>query len=302
MISEEILKQRKTGLGSSDIAAILGLSKYKSPLDVYLDKTGDDTDNISNELIYWGNRMEPIIADEYSRRKGVELIEPTEIVRHHEKDFLIANVDRLTVDGAGIIECKTASAFIASTWGDEGTDQIPDAYLLQVAHQSKVYESRGIQFVDIAVLIGGNDFRIYRYIPNADLESRIEAAATSFWNNHVLKKIPPAPRTEKDFKTLYPQDNMNDVVADNDAINVLNNLKNVRHEIELLSKKEEEYKNHVKLLIANASRLVDDAGRKLATWTTQNTQRFDSTTFKKSYPEMYNDFCKTTESRVLRIS
>jgi putative phage-type endonuclease len=302
MISEEILRQRKTGLGSSDIAAILGISKYKSPLDVYLDKMGDSAENISNELIYWGNRMEPIIAEEYSRRKGVELIEPTEIVRHHKKDFLIANVDRLTVDGSGIIECKTASAFIASTWGEEGTDQVPDAYLLQVAHQSKVYESRGIRFVDIAVLIGGNDFRIHRYTPNKELEDRIESAATSFWNDHVLKKIPPAPRTEKDLKTLYPQDNMNDAVADNDAINVLNNLKNIRHEIELLSKKEEEYKNHVKILMANASRLVDDTGRKLATWTTQNTQRFDSTTFKKSYPEMYNDFCKTTESRVLRIS
>ena len=301
MITEEIRKARQKGIGSSDLAAIAGLSQYRTPLDVYHEKLGMRADDPDNQYTYWGNKMEDPIAQEYEIRKGVKVIDPNEMITHPEYPFMLANVDRLIDDGKGILECKTASAYISQEWGEIGSDQIPDAYLLQAAHQSKVYEHKGIEYVDIAVLIGGNDFRIYRYLRNTILEERITNIASKFWNNHVIPHIPPAPKNINDLLFLYPQDNGNKVQATEEALLIIDALKNISGEINMLSEKEKEYKNQVRALIANSYMLVDTEGRKIATWKSQSTNRFDTTTFKKEYPDMYKDFCKTSETRVLRI-
>ncbi len=69
---EQWLKERKTYIGGSDLGSIAGVNKYKSALDVYLDKTGDSIEEITNEKCYWGNRLESVVADEYAKRTGIK--------------------------------------------------------------------------------------------------------------------------------------------------------------------------------------------------------------------------------------
>jgi len=295
--------ERMLCIGSSDIAAIAKLiPKWRTPLDVYLEKIGEAPPQEESERMYFGKVLEEVVAQEYVRRtgKGVHCVQET--IYHDTLPFLGANVDRLINDGQGILECKTADAYVKDQWGTPGTDQIPEAYLLQVAHQAKVYENRGITYVDIAVLIGGNEFRIYRYIPNKVLEDKITAIASNFWNNHVIPRVPPSPMTSDDLITMYPKEGDSAAIATDEAILILNALKDVRGEMALLSKQEEDYKNQVRSLIASAARLIDSDGRRLASWTSQSTTRFDTTTFKETHPDLYTTFCKTTDSRVLRIA
>jgi putative phage-type endonuclease len=202
MITTEILRQRKSGIGGSDVAAILGLSQYRTPLEVYLEKTdGDiiDDDWVGNKHIYWGNRLEPIIANEYALRNGVFLQEPTEMYRHKEYPFLIANPYRLIIGQKGVLECKTAGSFKKSEWREEDSDEIPTEYLLQAAHYRYILEAN---FVDIAVLIEGNDYRQYRYVENKDMESKMLDKLAHFWTNHVEKKIPPEPTTRREIEMI----------------------------------------------------------------------------------------------------
>jgi putative phage-type endonuclease len=136
MITKEILEARSKGIGGSDVAAILGMSRYKTALDVWTEKTKPaEVVQPQNEFI-WGNRLEKVVADEYKTRNSCKLIEPKKLFHDKTHSYLIANPDRIirnSEKGKGILECKTCSAYKNSEWGEEESDQIPTEYLLQIA-------------------------------------------------------------------------------------------------------------------------------------------------------------------------
>lgn len=304
MLTNEIKEARRSGIGGSDVAAIAGISKWATPLDIYYDKIGiRRREETMSEAAFWGLEQEGLIARRYSQKTGRTVVKPDVMFRHHEHQFMIANLDGLIDDGKGILECKTAHAFKASQWGNENTDEIPQEYLLQCAHYGKVLESRGIEYVDLAVLIGGNDFRIYHYKRNKKLEENILTLESSFWNNHIINKVPPSPKTIEDVLSLFPKGlGGNTKTATQDMINAINKLKETRTTIKELEEKESIYKKQICESIADAEMIIDDEGSKLATWKNQEAARFDTTLFKKEHPDLYKEFCKTTETRVLRIA
>ena len=204
MDREEWLRGRKKYIGGSDIAAILGLSNYRSALDVFLDKTCEDVNNEGSRFTHWGTLLEDVIANEYSRVKGLEVEIEDSPIEHPKYPFLAANIDRWVNDKNYVLECKTASAYKAKEWGEEKTDQIPESYLCQVAWYRAI---TNVNAIDIAVLIGGNDFRIYTYRKNKDFEDKIIQIGHDFWVNNVLKKIPPKPNGDGDISTMYPRSN-----------------------------------------------------------------------------------------------
>ncbi len=65
---ENWLKERKTYVGGSDIGSIIGVNKYKTILDIYMDKRSETLDEIDNDAIYWGNTLEDVVAQEYAKR------------------------------------------------------------------------------------------------------------------------------------------------------------------------------------------------------------------------------------------
>lgn len=136
------LSIRKHGLGGSDIAAVLGLSKFKSPVDVWADKTTDDvpTDDVPSEAAYWGIVQEDIVAKEFQRRTGLKVQRVNYLLRSGDDGWQIANIDRAIINPAisGTVrvvgegqanalgrclttnwglECKTANAYYADQWG-----------------------------------------------------------------------------------------------------------------------------------------------------------------------------------------
>lgn len=145
---QEWLQSRRLGIGGSDVAAILGLSKYSSPYQLWLDKTGrSELEDSTSEPAYWGNMLEDIVAKEYAKRNGVKVQRVNATIAHPEHDWMRANIDRAIInpeisgnvrikDGKlttdRILECKTANQYLAKLWGDEQSEQVPDYYLTQV--------------------------------------------------------------------------------------------------------------------------------------------------------------------------
>ena len=231
MNKQEWLRERKHYIGGSDLGAICGLNPYRTALDVYLDKTSDDITEETSPAMRWGNLLEDVVAKAYSEDTGYFLKIADGPIYHSEYKFLAANIDRWVGKRKDIreyiLECKTAGFNKGKEWGDSGTDQIPESYLVQVAYYAAICD---VPKVDIAVLIGGQDFRIYTYNKNKELEEKLIKIACNFWRNHIEKRIPPKCVNTRDTFNLFPQSNYQEIVAEDNIIQKWEELKLAREE------------------------------------------------------------------------
>jgi len=294
MDKEQWLRERKTYLGGSEIGCIVGANPYRTALDVYLDKTSEGiVENIS-EAAYWGNTLEAVIAEEYSKRTAFDLEVPTGLIRHKEHHFIGANIDRWANGRAHILECKTASFTKAHEWGEEGTNQIPTTYLFQVAYYAAI---TGVERVDIAVLIGGQEFRIYQYLKDKEMEDKLIRAAVLFWNKYILTKIPPAPKTDADTSKLFPKGNGLEVRADDTILQKIDMLQDLKAKEYFVIKEMEDLQIEVKNYMQDAELLIDNAGHLRATWKNRKgSKRLDTKTLAEEHNEIYKQYLKEGES------
>ena len=113
--TEEWLRWRQKGIGGSDVAPILGISKWSSAIDIWLSKTNQKRDEVvENEAMTWGKILEPVIRDRFKEVTGRKVIEVHAILQNEEHPFMIADIDGLTTDDSGepaILECKCVSEF-----------------------------------------------------------------------------------------------------------------------------------------------------------------------------------------------
>lgn len=299
-MNTDFITARRSGIGGSDIGAILGVSPYKTALDIYLSKTTEQPEK-QGDWLYWGHALETPIIARFENDHGVKVQHAPPLFRHSEYDWALANVDGLILDENGhptaILEIKTASAFKSGEWGEESTDEVPLTYIAQVQWYMWIC---GLQTAYIAVLIGGQIYRDYRIDRDQELIDLMIEKAKDFWENHVLKGIPPEPQNGAQVQTLYPQDNGEAIEADTDALTAFNELKTLKAQADELKAQIAEKEDTIKLKIGNAAMLTLN-GAPLATWKTQTSRRFDSIAFKAAQPELYKQFQKESETRVLRL-
>ncbi len=161
---------RAKSLGGSDIGALLGLSKYRSAVDVWLEKTGKETSVRDSLPLRFGQFAEEFVASEYALATGFSLATHDSAVFHAQYEYMHGHIDRFVLDSdvpligedgritaSRILECKTANPFAQSDWGDPGSDQVPLSYLVQCVWYMML---TGIDKTDLAVLFGNADFRI----------------------------------------------------------------------------------------------------------------------------------------------
>ena len=283
MDRNEWLRQRQTGIGGSDVAAIIGISKWRTALDVYNSKIGDveDVDNVSME---WGRRLEPVIRQAYADKTGRTVDIPVDMFRSTEHPFMVANVDGLCEDR--VVEIKTART--SQDWGDEGTDKIPDYYLTQVQHYMTV---TGKKLCDVAVLIGASDFRIYTVKHDPELEALIVQAEEEFWK-HVENRIPPEPRTLEECKAAFPQSIKAEIEADEQIALSLSSLAEVRKNLAELKETESALLAKIQGYMKDNDTLTLN-GAVAATWKSgKPVARLDSAALKAAMPDVYAQFLK----------
>lgn len=294
MNREQWLAQRRTGIGGSDVAAILGLSRYATPLSVYQEKRGEIEPQADNDAMRWGRYLEPVVRQAYADETGNEVRVIDQIVRHPIYEHMIANLDGFVIPEAGprrVFEAKTART--ADGWGEPGSDQIPQPYLLQVQHYMAV---TGFIVADVAVLIGGSDFRLYEVPEDRELQEMLVGAEHDFWQR-VQRGDPPEPVTVADAVARWGRSSRADLVMADDAalaaVKQLHALKARRVEMDA---EEDAARAIVMKTLGESDTLVDPAGRALCTWkASAPPMRFDAAALKAAHPELHAQFLKPGE-------
>lgn len=293
MSRDEWLEARRSGIGGSDAAVILGFNKWKSPFQLYLDKTGGPLEETDNEFIYWGNVLEDVVAKEFQARTGKRVRRMNKMLRHPEHDFMTANLDRVIVGEKAFLECKTTSAYKVGEWDGE---DIPAAYLCQVQHYLAV---TGFEKAYIAVLIGGNKYVWKEIKRDQELIDIMIDREKDFWENHVLAEIPPeidGSDAAVEFISHRYKENPGEVaMLDSEKEKIIEALDNVKAEIKALKELENKYTNQLKMSLETASEGLTEHYK--LTYKTINQTRLDSKKIKEELPNIFAKYSNTTSYR-----
>ena len=299
--NQDFTANRTKYLGGSDIGAILGFSKYRTALDVWLEKTGRVVNNVDNLPMRFGTFAEAFVACEYTAQTGFQLVHSEEGIFHPKYPFMVGHIDRYVFETANesdgelfnmdgscaashLLECKTASPFNQSDWGELGTDEVPMSYLVQCLWYLAI---TNLERCDVAVLFGNSDFRIYEVYRDKELEELIIAKAASFWNEYVLLDTPPPAQCEADYQQLFKKEISGKTVeADSHICELSNKLQLLNSEIKSKELEISQIKQTIMGQMGEAEVLTYQ-GQVLATWKSpKQSYRLDSKRLEQEHPEL----------------
>ena len=293
LINQNFSPDRTKYIGGSDIGAILGLSRYRSPLEVWLEKTGRAVKKVDSLPLRFGSFAEEFIASEYSRATGFELQHDESIHIHPEHSFMGAHIDRFVLEKntsspIRILECKTANPYSSSDWGEVGSDEVPLSYLCQSIWYMAI---TNIDQVDLAVLFGNSDFRIYEITRDRELENTILHKANLFWHEHVLRDNPPPVQSESDCQALFNRGDPEKIVkAKSETLALIRRLGSLNSEISIREEEISSIKQKIMGLMGEAETLIYD-DKVLATWRAPKPSfRLDSKKLERDHPEIANRY------------
>ncbi len=302
----QVKPDRTKFIGGSDVAAILGVSRWKTEFQLYQEKIGafvEESNKARDKVLNRGKRWEPVVVemlvDELlGRGHEVEVIARNARYHDPEHPFLQCEIDiELMVDGEDIpSEIKTVHPFAAKDWGEEGTDEIPIYYVAQGMHGLMIKPRKRMI---IAALIGADDLRIHEMARDDELIAMIREKEIAFWNR-VQTRNPPEPKEPSDVKWLYAKDGGTVAEADDELVLVCQELKDRKAQARMLEKEIETLETTLKARMGEAATLLY-RDRPIATWKTQATTRLDVKAIEETHPEIVSAFRKTKEYRVLRL-
>ena len=332
------LEGRRTGIGGSDVAAVLGLNPWKTPLDVWNDKLGLSEDKGMSEPAYWGTVLEDTVAKEFQLRTRKRVQKVSHQFADPENSWMIANIDRAIINReiakkvrplldveeieryaniTGVerpintdiaFEAKTANAFTADLWGPSQELEIKQNNL-RTEHVIPLYYETQIQWycgilklkgMYLAVLIGGSDFRMYWVDARPDVFQVIKEKCSRFWNENVLKKIPPDPINIDDVLQLYGKSNGKSVEAQGELAIDYGEYARIAGEIKELKKQQDALKTKIAISMKDNEILTLD-GKKVLTYKTQSRKFFDMDSFKEDHLDDFFDYLKESSTRVMRV-
>lgn len=278
--SPEWHANRKQGVGGSDCAAALGQSRWKSPYQLYCEKRGELEPVKQNWDMRRGKIMEPLLRQHYADTTGrtVKIIKG--ILVHPEFDFIRYSPDGLS-DDRRLQEFKTARS--GKEWGDAGTDNIPQEYVLQVQHGLLV---TGYEVADISVSIGGGEPQYFEVEADRELQGMIIDGLHEFWRR-VKEGDAPEATTAEDVARRHPKANPEGIFATPDIIQVIDHLKNIRNELERYEADEEDLKTKIKLFMGDHDTLLGSVGNVLCTWKNRKgAAKINSKKLREDYPDI----------------
>lgn len=260
---EQWLEVRSGGIGSSDAAAAVGLCPYKSPLELWMEKTGRT--NKAGEHLglddprYWGTLLEPFVANAYQQKTGRKVRKLNAVLQHPSLPFMLANIDREVVGSPDvqILECKTAGEFGARLW----RDGVPEYVQIQVQHQLAV---TGKQAADVAVLLCGQTLEVFRVPRDDEAIARLVVLEARFWEHVENDTPPPADGSESSaraLRRLYPGGGDTvDLSGDESLGQSLEELRGLRDELDAKQATAEALRQRIQQAMGDAARAVLSTG------------------------------------------
>ena len=264
MAYQDWLEVRKQGIGSSDAATACGLNPYMSMLELWLIKTGRQTQSIEDESsgiapLYWGKQLEPLVAEYYSMHTNNKVRRVNAVLQHPDPDkaFMLANLDYAVVgsDEVQILECKTAGEYGAKLW----KDGVPLYVLCQVQHQLAV---TGKQAAHVCVLLCGHETKIFKVTRSETVIDHIIQAERYFWSC-VEKDTPPSvdasESAAKAIQQLYPAHvplTVEDLSQNENANLMFDQLIKMKEEIQHQQERFDQLKHEIQMMMQDKERAV----------------------------------------------
>jgi putative phage-type endonuclease len=306
MSREEWLAARRTGLGGSDAAAVLGVDPYRTPLALYREKRGEvaEPDLSENEAVQSGILLEPFIKQRYEARTGRKVHSVHRMLRHPKHPFMLGNLDGRIVGEPGLLECKTAGFWAAKKsedWGETTdeipTDLVPPKYFVQCMHYIAV---GGFEFADLAAFIAGQQLRIYRIHRDDVLIKALITAEADMWRRIQEGDAPP-PTTLDDVKGLYPTSIDRSIEATQEIAQMVGDIQFAQAQVKSITDDTlDELKIKVQTYMGDADVLMY-GGEPLVTWRNRASTSLDTKALKKDRPEVYDKYARRGTTRTFKV-
>ena len=313
MSKEQWLEARKSGIGGSDAASVLGLNPYKSSVSVYIEKVdyihgismsdkeinGCKKDSSNDEVNYrmeLGNKLEDFVANEFSLRTGLKVRNVNGILKNDKYPFAIANIDRAVVGEKAFLECKVTNSYSKKVW----QMGVPIHYQIQVNHYMAV---TGATHCYVAALIGNEELIIHRIDRDEEIIDEIMKIEAMFWDKCILGGEIPAPDGSLDYSIvlqgLYKDSKDEELILfeQEKLLDRYDEITEIYKEIEVERKKIEQY-----IQVQMKEYEVGFIGDRRITWKKQSRNTIDTKKLKNEYPEIAAECMKITTSRVFRMN
>lgn len=290
---EEWLELRQIGIGGSDAAAACGLSKWKSPAQLYIEKTCQiQKEEGESEHLRQGRDFEDYVAQRFCEETGKKVRRDNFMMADSEYPFLIADIDRRVVGEDAILECKTTTPYNRDKWADGA---IPIEYELQCLHYMSVTGARKCY---IACLVFGTDFIIREIDWDDETIKMLRDKEIEFWTDYVEKGVMPEP----DGSSAYDEALRNrfrggleesiDLEVDVSSYRAYQETKDLIKDLEAQTKA---FEQDLKLQMGDNN--FGESEFFKVTFKPSTSVRLDTKRIKKEAPEIYEKFGKETESR-----
>ena len=300
MPREEWLKWRTLGIGGSDASVIVGLNKFRSVYQLWLEKTGQVVpEEEENDYTHFGNLLEPIVRAEFTRRTGIKVRAKKALLQSEEFPYMIADLDGVIYENGEmcIFEAKTASAYKKETW-EEG---VPVEYELQVQHYMAV---TGAKKTYIAALVGGNQFFYYEVYRDEELINIIIQAEQRFWVENVLQRKEPVPdgsdATTDYLKQKYRSSNGETIALPADALELCASYDNLSEQIISVTERRNAVANQLKAYLKENE--VGIVGDRKVSWKSVISTSFDKKRLEQENREVYEAYVTKTEYRRFMVA
>lgn len=299
MLTEQQYAERQNYIGASDVAGLLGLSRWSTPLRVWAEKTGQvPTDRRDTLAMKLGHKLENVVGELFTERTGIKIKRAPDTVYHESHPFMAANLDFVTEDDVAVVEAKTAASWKAAEWKD---DETPTEYLIQVLWQMAVTGKRKGW---ICCLVGNQSVELREVIRDEKIIREIVNKVFDFWHTYVIPKVMPWSITKRDDDTLYKLFPLADegkvVTLGDQADRICEAIEGFKADATHLNGLIEQQENELKALLKEAETGLTDLHK--ISWKNTMSHRFDAKRFKIEKPLVYSKFVKECPKRTLKIA
>lgn len=330
---EKLPINRRTFLGGSDAAAVLGVSPWATPLDIYRRKRGEVDDLLELDpqrakILKRGKRMEPVVIDMLIDERGLEVTKrSTEAEQNRYQDeqhpFLACEIDfewKVSEELAELYqldpaligttqngEVKTVHPFGAAKYGDEDTDEIPIEYAAQAMHGLMI---TGRAVTLFAVLVGSDNLLTYMIKRDEATVAGMREKEVAFWLNHVLAGAPPAPVNLPDVYHLFRKLGETKIEATARIAEQVTRLRLLSDEARAIEEEQDQLKFEIGAFMLGAEQMENPTakgrhvlahkGAEILTVALQSQDRIDQKQLREQHPEIAKACTKQTNFFVFR--
>ena len=296
---EEWLQLRKSYIGGSDAATIIGLNPYGSLLELYADKKGLLPEKEDTEAMRQGRDFEDYVASRWEEATGKKCRKSNFVYLHDKYDFIGADIDRDVVGENAGLECKTTSVYNKS---DIENDEIPLNYYVQCIHYMAVM---GYDRMYLAVLVLNRGFYTFVIERNEEEINNLIAAEIDFWNKYIMaNKMPEADGSEsaqRALNAIYPADKAKDSqVLLMQYEDRLERYEALQEQIKALEKEADAEKQAIIAALGDSSYGVSQKYK--VSYSPQTRTSIDTKLLKTEMPEIYEKYSKQSVTRAFRVT